>query len=133
MAAEASYMADWGSRVELEATEGGKQARYEAVRPGDVHPERLTDFEGSFFSDELPTTWTLVVENGKLLRRQWLAEDLELKPAFADGFVGDLSEGQLVVHYNRDEQQRVVSFDVASQMIRGMRFGKKQEGEGKAR
>src|SRR5262249_1146604 len=38
-------------------------------------------------NDELRATWTLVVQGGKLIRQQWMAEDQELELAFSDGFI----------------------------------------------
>jgi hypothetical protein len=70
----------------------------------------------------------LVVQNGKLIRQQWMAEDQELEPAFPDGFIGDLSEGKFLMHFNRDRIGRVTSLDVATDMVRPMRFVKTENG-----
>jgi CubicO group peptidase (beta-lactamase class C family) len=109
-----------GSVFQLEAWEGGVFVPYAAVKA--PQPSRLTDYSGSYSNDELRATWTLVVRDGKLIREQWMAEDQELDPAFSDGFIGDLSEGQFVMHFNRDQSGRVTSFDVATDMVRPMRF-----------
>ena len=36
-----------------------------------------------------------------------------IEPAFIDGFIGDISEGQFVMHFNRDSGGNVTSFDAA--------------------
>jgi hypothetical protein len=64
------------------------------------------------------------VNNGKLVRQQWMTEDQELEPAFPDGFISDLSEGQFLTHFNRDRSGQVISFDAATDMVRPMRFVK---------
>ena len=56
------------------------------------------------------------------MRQQWMTEDELLEPAFYDGFIGDLSEGQFLMHFNRDGNGRVISFDVATDMVRPMKF-----------
>lgn len=110
-----------GSNFQLEAVEGGVPVSYEAVRPG-LESSHLADYAGSYANDELRATWTLVVEKGKLVRQQWMTEDEEIEPAFPDGFIGDISEGQFLMHFNRDSNGRVTSFDVATDMVRPMRF-----------
>ena len=109
---------------QLEAVEGGVPVPYQAVRGPAVDAARLKDYAGSYSNDELRATWTLVVKNGKLIRQQWMNEDEELESAFPDGFIGDISEGQFVMHFNRDSSGQVTSFDVATDMVRPMRFSK---------
>jgi len=110
----------------LEAWEGGAAVVYEGVRGSAPETAQLMDYTGSYVNDELRATWTLVVENGKLTRQQWMTEDAELEPAFPDGFMGDLSEGQFLMHFNRDPSGRVTSFDAATDMVRPMRFVKSE-------
>ena len=109
---------------QLEAVEGGVSVPYHAVRGPAVDASRLNDYVGSYANDELRATWTLVVKGGKLIRQQWMNEDAEVEPAFPDGFIGDISEGQFLMHFNRDSSGRVTSFDVATDMVRPMRFSK---------
>jgi CubicO group peptidase (beta-lactamase class C family) len=109
---------------QLEAVEGGVPVPYGAVKATTLDPSRLADYAGSYSNDELHATWTLVVQNGKLIRQQWMNEDAEVESAFPDGFIGDISEGQFLMHFNRDASGRVTSFDVATDMVRPMRFSK---------
>lgn len=109
---------------QLEAVEGGVPVPYEAVKGAAVETSHLVDYAGSYVNDELRATWTLVVQNGKLVRQQWMTEDEEVEPAFPDGFIGDISEGQFLMHFNRDSNNQVTSFDVATDMVRPMRFFK---------
>ncbi len=111
-------------RFQLEAVEGGVPVAYQAVRGTAVDASRLKDYAGSYSNDELRATWTMVAKNGKLIRQQWMNEDAEVEPAFPDGFIGDISEGQFLMHFNRDSSGRVTSFDVATDMVRPMRFSK---------
>jgi len=57
-----------------------------------------------------------------------MAEDEGLKPAFPDGFIGDLSEGQFLIHFNRDRANHVTDFDVSTDMVRPMKFIKVANG-----
>ena len=111
-----------GSNFQLEALEGGVPVSYAAVKEPVLESLHLDDYAGSYANDELRATWTLVVQNGKLVRQQWMTEDEEVEPAFPDGFIGDISEGQFLMHFNRDSSGQVTSFDVATDMVRPMRF-----------
>jgi CubicO group peptidase (beta-lactamase class C family) len=113
-----------GGDFRLEAVEGGVSVPYQAVKGPILDASHLADYAGSYANDELRATWTLVARNGKLVRQQWMTEDQEVEPAFPDGFIGDLSEGQFLMHFNRDGSGRVTSFDVATDMVRPMRFYK---------
>jgi CubicO group peptidase (beta-lactamase class C family) len=117
-----------GPGFELEAWEGGVPASYRAVKASRGEAAGLNDYVGSFSNDELRATWTFVVRANQLIRQQWMTEDQELEPAFDDGFIGDLSEGQFLLHFNRDGKGRVTSFDVATDMVRPMRFAKVENG-----
>jgi CubicO group peptidase (beta-lactamase class C family) len=111
-----------GQEFEVEAWEGGAPATYRAVKGSPLEASRLKEYAGTYSNDELRAAWTLVAHDGKLIRQQWMTEDAELEPAFPDGFIGDLSEGQFLMHLNRDPSGRVTSFDVATDMVRPMRF-----------
>ena len=107
---------------QLEALEGGAPVSYTAVKAITLDPSHLADYAGTYSNDELRATWTLVVKDDKLVRQQWMNEDAEVDAAFPDGFIGDISEGQFVMHFNRDRSGRVTSFDAATDMVRPMRF-----------
>lgn len=113
-----------GHEFELEAWEGGAPVTYKAANGSPPGVSRLADYGGTYSNDDLRATWTLVVRNGKLIRQQWMTEDQELEAAFPDGFIGDLSEGQFLMHFTRDSAGRVTSFEVATDMVRPMRFTK---------
>ncbi len=111
-----------GRTPQLEAWEGGARALYELVQGPPSDASGFADYAGAYTNDELHATWTIVVQDGKLIRQQWMTEDEPLEPAFNDGFIGDLSEGQFLMHFNRDGHGRVVSFDVSTEMVRPMKF-----------
>jgi CubicO group peptidase (beta-lactamase class C family) len=113
-----------GRESQLEAWEGGAPVTYQAVNGSAPGASHLADYAGTYSNDELRATWTLVVRNGKLIRQQWMTEDQELEAAFPDGFIGNLSEGQFLMHFKRDSGGQVTSFDVATDMVRPMQFTK---------
>lgn len=110
--------------LQLEAREGGAPVTYKAVKGMPPDAAHFTDYVGSYSNDELKATWNLVVEKGNLIRQQFMAEDQELIPAFPDGFIADLSEGQFLLHFVRDRGGHIIGFDAATEMVRPMRFAK---------
>ena len=115
--------------AELETWEGGGPVVYAATKGSGPDASHLNDYIGSYTNDELQATWKLVVQNGKLIRQQWMAEDQQLQPSFPDGFIADLSEGEFLMHFVRDRNGRVTGFDVATDMVRPMRFLKVEKPE----
>jgi CubicO group peptidase (beta-lactamase class C family) len=114
--------ASTGGAFQLEAREGGALATYVPVKAPVSDTSHFADYAGSYTNDELQATWTIVVQDNKLIRQQWMTEDQPLEAAFYDGFIGDLSEGQFLMHFNRDGSGRVISFDAATDMVRPMKF-----------
>ncbi|MBV9483680.1 MAG: serine hydrolase [Acidobacteria bacterium] len=111
----------------VEAWEGGAPTIYSVVKGAMPEPSRLADYAGIYANHELRAIWKLVVRKGKLIRQQWMMEDQELQPAFSDGFVGELSEGQFLMHFNRDAKGKVTGFDVATDMVRPMIFTRQEK------
>lgn len=112
------------SEFDLEAWEGGAPTIYHAVKGPLPDASRMNEYVGSYKNDELQAVWKLVVREGKLIRQQWMAEDQVLQPAFPDGFISDLSEGQFLMHFNRDGAGKITGFDAATDMVRPMTFTK---------
>jgi CubicO group peptidase (beta-lactamase class C family) len=53
-------------------------------------PEQLASFAGSYTSDEIETTLTVAVDNGRLVIRRRPADVIALTPSGADGFASSL-------------------------------------------
>jgi CubicO group peptidase (beta-lactamase class C family) len=111
-----------GAAYDLHAVEDGTEISYQPVKTADSSAERLAEYAGEYSNDELRATWTLVVKNGKLIRQQWMNWDQELRPVFADGFTSELSEGEYMLHFLRDANNHVTGFDIATELVRPMRF-----------
>ena len=69
-------------------------------------PVNLSDYAGVYWSEELETQYTAVVQEGKLKLRHIRHGDNDLTPVFADQFRGTWwFAGE--VRFTRDEQGRV--------------------------
>jgi len=93
------------------------------IAPVDPAPPAEVDaLAGSYYSEALGVSWTLVAEHGHLVRRQWLAPPQALHPQFDDVFAGELSEGRYTLRFTRAPDGAVTGFTVATPMVRPIAF-----------
>jgi CubicO group peptidase (beta-lactamase class C family) len=92
---------------------------FEEVKPTSPAPEGLAAYAGIYTSPELDTTWTLTVEEGKLMLRGRRGPAHPLEPAFADAFNGDFG----LIRFLR-EGQKVTGFLMGSPRARDVKFEK---------
>ncbi len=120
---------DPGERVEFER-EGERVERLrlggpaglrvgERVEP--VPPEGPAEYAGAYRSPELETTWTLVVEDGALVARHLMHEDVPLTPVVRDLFAGS-AWFMREVRFSRDAAGEVDGLWVSAGRIKNVRF-----------
>lgn len=80
--------------------------------------EDLAEFEGRYFSEELETFYTVVLEEEALVVQHRRLEDAKLTSGEADEFSG----GSLSFAFERDRNGRVIGFYVANGRTRDVRF-----------
>ena len=84
--------------------------------------DRLADYEGDFYSDELGTTYRLVVKDGKLVAQHRRYEAIPLTPSGPDAFSSDIWFFRNLT-FTRAEG-RVTEFSVRNNRARNLRFVK---------
>jgi hypothetical protein len=59
-----------------------------AMRVPDFDPSKinLSDYTGEYYSDELSTSYSMVVESGKLIARHFRTGDVTLSPSRPEQF-----------------------------------------------
>jgi hypothetical protein len=83
----------------------------------------LAEFTGDYYSPELNTTYTFVVESGKLIARHFRTGDVKLTPSKADVFSGNQWYfGQ--VEFIRDGTSAITGCKVGNGRVRNMKFDK---------
>jgi CubicO group peptidase (beta-lactamase class C family) len=109
-----------GSLTRLrESAEGGSTDLYEpAVRPARAE---LAAFEGTYHSDELGTSYTLRVREGRLVAEHRRHEDATLVPTLTDRFAGD-RWWLRTLRFQRDEAGAVTGFSLSGGRVRNLRF-----------
>ena len=78
----------------------------------------LSPYAGRYFSDELETVYTMVVEEGELVAKHLRTGDEALQHTEDDTF----SAGMITVEFVRDDAGAVVAFTVDVGRSRGIRF-----------
>jgi hypothetical protein len=92
-----------------------------------LRAEELGDFIGEYSSDELGTTYTIVVRNGQLLAQHRRLGDSPLtQTPLRDHFSG---EGWLGFHFafTRDARNQVTGFKLTAERSRNVRFERRRE------
>lgn len=97
----------------------GDTLLYDAVEHWQPTPAQLAAYAGRYRSDEAETTYTAVVEDGRLVLRRRPDTRTELTPVYADGFT--TPQGALV-RFVRGTDGRVQAMTVSVERVRGLRF-----------
>jgi CubicO group peptidase (beta-lactamase class C family) len=97
----------------------GDTVRFEPVADFKPTPEQLAPYQGEFHSDEAPTTYTTVVEDGALILHRSPSFSERLEPAYADVFT--LSSG-LLVRFLRGADGKVTELSFGTARVRDLRF-----------
>lgn len=105
----------------------GRTAHYVRVSDDAHDAPPIGDYTGRYLTDDLPGYWQLIDDKGTLVRRQPYQHDTPLVPAFADTFVGSLSEGDFLVHFVRGAGGRVTGMLISGEMLRPMMLARQQE------
>lgn len=105
----------------LKITRGGKPQVYEAVKASRPSLSQLAEYAGTFRSDEIDSTYTLVVHDGSLMLVRKKAKNVVLSPTFADNFWNDEFG---YVKFTRNSGKKVNGLMLTGGWIRRLRFSK---------
>ena len=125
-----------GGRMQVKVIESGKTTTYEAVQSETLTSVQLAEFTGKYLSDELAgATYTLSIQDGKLVLEAMGRKDILLTPAFGDVFViigliqwypGEPNRQLAIVKFLRNQQNAVSGFTLSREPEgpRNLRFNK---------
>ena len=125
---------DVGAEITFDAPESGKTNKLTVKNEGQsmpatrleteaVKPAELAEYAGDYYSDELGTTYTIVVENGQLVAQHRRHNDIKLTATERDTFRGRQWFFQ-TVRFTRDKDNRVSGFRLTGSRVRNLRFDK---------
>ncbi|MFZ2490089.1 MAG: DUF3471 domain-containing protein, partial [Thermoanaerobaculia bacterium] len=83
--------------------------RVERVSPS---AEELSEYAGSYRSDEADATWTVTVEEGQLVARPRRSWTIRMDPTYRDGFITD---GNDLVRFTRDAAGKIDGLEVKAE------------------
>lgn len=104
-----------------DASPGSKPRFWEAVPVFKPQTSDLGAFVGTYYSEEIDMTYTLYLENGKLMVRFRPAQRIALNPVYTDAFE---SQGD-ILRFSRDSSGRVAAFRVYAGRVRHLLFVRK--------
>ena len=122
--AKIEFIPNGGERIKLiKLHQGGQIREAPRMKAFDKAAVVLSDFEGSFYSDELSTTYNFKVVDGKLIAQHSRLSDFELRPVKEDTFRGDAWFFRQIT-FVRDESNKIVGCKVSSGRVRDLKFEK---------
>ena len=101
----------------------GQESTARKIKESDIKDLDLSEFEGVFYSPELCTSYSFVLENGKLIARHFRLGDLAMTPVKADSFTADQWFFNRI-EFIRDDQNQIKGCRVSSDRVRNLWFDK---------
>lgn len=108
-----------GGRI-TESRTGSATAVFE--RRPESAPKDLAAFAGVYRSDELDTSYEILIRDGKLWVKRSKFRDAPLRPTIADCFVGVVDGGEAHLEFHRDGAGRVVRLELNTGRVRHIEF-----------
>lgn len=98
--------------------EGSRPIQLEAMPPPDN--SKLSEYEGSYYSDEIDSTYRVALRDGKLVVFRKKFDPMPLTPAFRDAFTTMSILG--TVRFTRDSQNQINGFRLSAGRVRNFVF-----------
>jgi hypothetical protein len=95
----------------------------EKLKHSVLDERKLAEYIGDYYSVELGTTYTIVVENNKLVAQHRRHSDMLLNPTIEDRFEGPRWFFRLI-HFTRNKENRVAGFRLTGGRVRNLSFVK---------
>lgn len=117
-AGEAEFKRASGRRGFVLVRANGDSSRFQEARPAPATLE-TQDYVGTYSSDELDVKLTIAAKANKLILRRRPADEIELRPAYADDFA---APGLGSIRFARDASGRVTGFSIFAGRVIDVRF-----------
>jgi CubicO group peptidase (beta-lactamase class C family) len=103
--------------------QNGQTNSAKRVEADSLNPSQLAEYAGSYYSAELGTTYTIVVQKDQLIAQHRRHNDIPLTLLDRDRFHGSEWFFQQV-RFTRDKENKVIGFRLTGGRVRNMRFDK---------
>ena len=123
---EITFQRDESGQVDrLIVLQGEEETIAKRIEPFTLEPEKLAEFQGDYFSEELGTTYSIMKEDSVLIARHRRHDDFSLTPQSEDVFTGNVWYfGR--IQFERDGDNRITGFRASSGRVRNLKFDKKE-------
>lgn len=96
---------------------------FESYTPVNYSKEELMQFTGTFYSEELSTSYTFIVKDGKLIAEHARSSDISMAPIKQDMFSGS-SWFFRNIKFERDTKNKITGIKVSSSRVKNLYFEK---------
>jgi CubicO group peptidase (beta-lactamase class C family) len=110
---------DSGKAAQYTLEIDGERRVYRRLDAADEVPPNLPDYSGHYRSEELETSWSVQVKEGRLVLQHRRQGEIPLRPMSRDRFSGS-NLGSL--QFERDSGGKVTGFKVTTGRVRNLRF-----------
>jgi len=118
------YLKDQFVLSESESTEPGTDKEKDNSKKSfELEKKQLWEFSGRFYSEELETTYRIIVRDGQLVATHIRNEDVILTPVEKDKFSGDQWWFRNV-NYFRNEKDEIIGFRLTAGGVRNLLFSR---------
>ena len=118
------YLNNIGDVTKLEFARGDNVMTGEKFVPEVLNTQQLEELTGDYYSDELSTSYTFVMLNGKLVAQHQRHNDIQLESTKKDMFSGEQWFFRQV-RFIRNNENQVTGFRLSGGRVRNLRFDKK--------
>jgi CubicO group peptidase (beta-lactamase class C family) len=113
-----------GDITKLEFAQGDNVMAGEKFVPAVLNAQQLAEFTGDYYSNELSTSYTLAMLNGKLVAQHQRHNDIQLEPTKKDMFSGEQWFFRQV-RFTRNNENQIIGFRLSGGRVRNLQFDKK--------
>jgi len=124
VSARITFLLESGKVSKMKVNMGGGERIVTKMPDFDPTKINLSEYTGDYYSQELSTTYTMVMESGKLIARHFRTGDVNLTLAKPDQFTGNKWYFGRVV-FTRDSNGKISGFNVSGGRVRNLKFEKK--------
>ena len=108
--------------------QGGEDKIAQKVEPFTLSSEQLAEFEGDYYSEELGTTYAIILKDERLVAQHRRHEDIALKATNTDKFRSQIWFFR-DLQFVRDNNNQIIGCRVSSGRVRNLLFGKMNRNE----
>jgi CubicO group peptidase (beta-lactamase class C family) len=112
-----------GKATKITFRTGDQVMKGDKFKPFVSTAQQLAEFEGDYYSPELGTTYSMVIQDGQLVAQHRRHSDIKLNPTKEDMFLGEQWFFRQV-HFTRNTNRQITGFQLSGGRVRNLYFDK---------